>query len=41
MLLEANINEATLFPGLDGFSKSLWARADSLDITGPTSLTDI
>ena len=40
-LREANITEATLFPGLDGFARSLWPRARSLDIENLKTLHDI
>jgi hypothetical protein len=37
-LHEANVTDATLFPGLDGFSRSLWTSARFLDMTnlGPS-----
>ena len=40
-LREVNITEATLFPGLDGFARSLWPRARSLDIENLKTLHDI
>jgi hypothetical protein len=42
MLYEANVTEATLFPGLDGFARSLWTSAAFLERDkNPSSIIDI
>ncbi len=40
-LYDANVTEATLFPGLDGFARSLWMSARYLNTTGLTSIDEI
>jgi hypothetical protein len=40
-LYDANVTEATLFPGLDGFARSLWTSARYLNISGLTSIYEI
>jgi len=42
MLHEANVTDATLFPGLDGFARSLWGSARFNDPSeSPPSITEI
>jgi hypothetical protein len=40
-LYESNVTDATLFPGLDGFAKSLWTASRFLDITGLRTFRDL
>jgi hypothetical protein len=40
-LYETNVTDATLFPGLDGFAKSLWTSARFLDMTNPKTFFDL
>lgn len=40
-LYETNVTDATLFPGLDGFAKSLWTSVRFLDVTGLRNFLDL
>jgi hypothetical protein len=40
-LYDANVTEATLFPGLDGFARSLWTSFRYLDLDGMTSIYSV
>jgi hypothetical protein len=40
-LYDANVSETTLFPGIDGFARSLWVSAHYLDVTGLVSFLDL